>query len=56
LPSKVGVQADRKQGVIQIKANYTFFAFKWGWAELGPYMSFVGFCRFLVLVGLMPRE
>ena len=43
-------------GVLQLKANYAFFALQWGWAELGPFMSFMGWCRFFVLVGLMPSE
>lgn len=43
-------------GVLQIKSNYAFFAFQWGWAELGPYISYMGVCRFTVLVGIMPGE
>lgn len=41
---------------MQMKPNYTFFAFGWSWAELGPYLSFLFMSRFIVLVGVMPRK
>lgn len=41
-------------GVMQIKFMYAFYAFGWGTAEFGPYLSFMALCRGVVLLALMP--
>lgn len=41
-------------GVLQIKFMYAFYAFGWGTAQFGPYLSFIALCRGTVLLGIMP--
>ncbi|BEI84547.1 hypothetical protein CcaverHIS002_0411510 [Cutaneotrichosporon cavernicola] len=41
-------------GAVVAKANYTFWAFGWSPAELGPYLSYMSMCRLIVLLVLLP--
>nr|XP_018261112.1 uncharacterized protein I303_06833 [Kwoniella dejecticola CBS 10117]OBR83270.1 hypothetical protein I303_06833 [Kwoniella dejecticola CBS 10117] len=41
-------------GIMSIKAQYTFYAFGWTSAELGPFMSITSFSRSFVLIVLIP--
>lgn len=41
-------------GVLQIKFMYAFYAFGWGTAQFGPYLSLIALCRGTVLLGIMP--
>nr|XP_019010539.1 uncharacterized protein I206_05011 [Kwoniella pini CBS 10737]OCF49320.1 hypothetical protein I206_05011 [Kwoniella pini CBS 10737] len=41
-------------GIMSIKAQYTFYAFGWTSAQLGPYMSITAFSRSFVLIVLVP--
>jgi hypothetical protein len=44
------------QGIMQVKTQYTFYAYGWTSAQLGPYMSLVSFLRGVVLIVLIPSE
>ncbi|WVO17128.1 hypothetical protein L204_104818 [Cryptococcus depauperatus] len=41
-------------GIMQTKTQYTFYAFGWTSAQLGPYMSAMAFLRSFVLICLVP--
>jgi hypothetical protein len=41
-------------GAVQVKANYTFWAFGWSPQQLGPYLSYMSVCRLVVLLGVLP--
>ncbi|BEJ15357.1 hypothetical protein CspHIS471_0411240 [Cutaneotrichosporon sp. HIS471] len=41
-------------GAVVAKANYTFWAFGWSPAQLGPYLSYMSMCRLIVLLVLLP--
>ncbi|GMK56859.1 hypothetical protein CspeluHIS016_0306990 [Cutaneotrichosporon spelunceum] len=41
-------------GAVPAKANYTFWAFGWTPAQLGPYISYMAMCRLIVLLILLP--
>ncbi|CAK9787407.1 unnamed protein product [Cutaneotrichosporon oleaginosum] len=41
-------------GAVAVKANYTFWAFGWSPAQLGPYLSYMSVCRLLVLLVILP--
>ncbi|WRT70007.1 uncharacterized protein IL334_007000 [Kwoniella shivajii] len=41
-------------GIMSIKAQYTFYAYGWTSAQLGPFMSLAAFSRSFVLIVLIP--
>ncbi|WVQ83644.1 hypothetical protein IAT38_005786 [Cryptococcus sp. DSM 104549] len=41
-------------GILATKTQFTFYAYAWTSAQLGPYMSTVAFLRSFVLIGLVP--
>ncbi|OCF34273.1 hypothetical protein I316_04226 [Kwoniella heveanensis BCC8398] len=41
-------------GIMQIKGQYTFFAFGWTAAQLGPFMSLSAVSRSFVLIAIVP--
>nr|XP_019043904.1 hypothetical protein I302_07179 [Kwoniella bestiolae CBS 10118]OCF22834.1 hypothetical protein I302_07179 [Kwoniella bestiolae CBS 10118] len=43
-------------GIMSIKAQFTFYAYGWTSAQLGPYMSITAFSRSFVLIILVPGK